>query len=183
MSVSVAPPDPGAPNNSLTPSAGSADAFTIGYRIGSTVFGAALCALLVVAWPAPFALARRIGAGGSRWEVTLALALLLVTGLLLRLVHRPGGTGVRGVSAAVALGLGNGMLREAELATGVVASLAAGVVLAEVPVVRDAIGGWVEAATGFASIAGMVTLVLVTAAGTLTTELARRRIVAAMGRP
>jgi hypothetical protein len=183
MPLSAAPPDPGTPNRSLRPTSDSTEAFTVGYRIGSTAFGAATCAVLVVAWPAPFALARRIGAGGSRWEWTVVLALVLVTGILLRLVHRPGGAGARRVGAAVALGLGQGMLREAELATGLVASLAAGVVLAEVPVVRDAIGGWVETATGFTSIASVVTLVLVTAAGTLTTELARRRIVAAMGRP
>jgi len=183
MSDSVAPPDRGTPNSSPTPSSGSADAFTLGYRIGSTVFGAAICAVLVVAWPAPFALASRMGPGGPRWEVTLVLALVLVAGLLLRLAHRPGGGRARRAGAAMALGLGKGMLREAELATGLVASLAAGVVLAEVPAVRDAIGGWAEVATGFASIAGVVTLVLVTAAGTLTTELARRRIVAAIGRP
>ena len=183
MSVPAAPPDPATSSSSLGPTSGLADAFRLGYRIGSTAFGAAICAALVVAWPAPFAFASRMAAGGTRWKVTLVLALLLVTGLVLRLLRRPSGAGARRVGSAVALGLGKGILREAELATGLLASLAAGVVLAEVPVVRDAIGGWVEAATGFASIAGVVTLVLVTAAGTLTTELARRRIVAAMGRP
>lgn len=111
--------------------------------------------------------------------MTVAILALLLGGAWIRIAHARRGAG----SAHSTSGQGSypsrlasSIIRETEVATGLVASLVAGLVVAGIPAAREALGGWMAAATGVAVAAQATTVVVVTSFGTLVTELARRGI-------
>ena len=148
--------------------------FRVGYRTASIACAIALAWCLVVVWrrapEAPlFGEEAAVGA-------TLSVVVLLLAGLALRIARRkesglvrPATGVVRGALTAVA--------REAEVATGFVASLIAGAAVASSPSSCEAIAGWLAPALDPSGTScATATTLIVAAIGTVTTELARRGI-------
>jgi len=148
--------------------------FRIGYRTASLACAITLAWCLSAVWrrsPTSFLPSLGDEAAGA----TLSVFVLLFAGLALRLARK------RESSANERRGVARGALtavaREAEVATGFVASLIAGTVVASWPAACEDIAGWFAPALGLSSAGcATATVLIVAAIGTVTTELARRGI-------
>ena len=150
--------------------------FRIGYRTASFLCALTLAWCLSAVWHrSPSPLAPSIG-DDAALGATLSVAMLLFAGVALRIARS---------RVAVRLNDRRGMVhgalsalsREAEVATGFVASLIAGTVVASWPAACELLAGWFAPALGLSSAAcATATMLIVAAMGTVTTELARREI-------
>ena len=154
--------------------------FRIGYRAASVLSAITLAWCVGVVWRrSPSPLLPSLG-DEALAGATLSVLVLLLAGLALRIARR------RELSARERRGVARGALtalaREAEVATGFVASLIAGTVVAGSPSACDAVAGWFAPVLGLANAGcATATMLVVAAIGTVTTELARRGISRSLG--
>jgi hypothetical protein len=150
-------------------------AFRIGYRAASLTSAITLAWCLGVAWRRSSSSIPPSFGDDAAAGATLSVVVLLFAGLALRLARK------RESSQSEHRGLARGALtalaREAEVATGFVASLIAGTAIASSPAACEEIAGWFAPVLGLSSSGcATATMLIVAAIGTITTELARRGI-------
>ena len=150
--------------------------FRIGYRTASATCVIALAWALVAAWRHDAARVPVLFGIAPAFDATVSVVVLLLAGVALRMARRRE-TKRMGLRTGLVRGAVTALAREAEVATGLVASLIAGAAVASSPAACEAIAGWFAPAFGL-STAGWATstMLIVGAIGTVTTELARRGI-------
>jgi hypothetical protein len=150
--------------------------FRIGYRTASFLSALTLAWCLGAVWRrSPSALAPSIG-DDAAVGATLSVAMLLFAGVALRIARSREAVRISDRRGMVRGAL-TALSREAEVATGFVASLIAGTVVASWPAACELLAGWFAPVLGLSSAGcATATMLIVAAIGTVTTELARRGI-------
>ena len=156
--------------------------FRIGYRTASFLCALTLAWCLGAVWRrSPSALAPSLR-DDAAIGATLTVAMLLFAGVALRIARNKEAVRVSD-RRGVVRGALTALSREAEVATGFVASLIAGTVVASWPAACELLAGWFAPALGLSSTGcATATMLIVAAIGTVTTELARRGISRSMER-
>lgn len=150
--------------------------FRIGYRAASISCAVSLAWCLVALWRRSSADTSSPLAGEAVIGATLSVVILLFAGLALRIARGRESRRI-GYRRGMLRGALTALAREAEVATGFVASLIAGAAVASSPAACEGIAGWFAPALGLQGDGcATATMVIVAAIGTVTTELARRQI-------
>lgn len=150
--------------------------FRIGYRTASVSCAIALAWCLVALWRRSSDDMSTPMGGGAAIDATVSVIVLLFAGLALRIARGRESKRV-GYRRGLLRGALTALAREAEVATGFVASLIAGTAVASSPAACEGIAGWFAPALGLSTGGcAVATMVIVAAIGTVTTELARRQI-------